>query len=35
MELPWLGAHIMQYHNLQKDNFGTGSVKLTNNYSFE
>ena len=24
-ELPWLGATIMQYHNLQKDSFGIGS----------
>ena len=24
-ELPWLSAAIMQYHNLQKDNFGIGS----------
>ena len=24
-ELPWPGATVMQYHNIQKDNFGIGS----------
>ena len=24
-ELPWPGATVLQYHNLQKDNFGIGS----------
>jgi hypothetical protein len=24
-ELPWIGATVMQYHNIQKDNFGIGS----------
>ena len=25
LEPPWLGAAVMQYHNLQKDSFGIGS----------